>query len=154
VLLPSNWEPLGALGVVVADVDCPKWREPVLPVMSRFLKLSTSSDALLAPRAGLCTAPRSSTTAPSCGSSEASVFANGFAGMLLGEKEDCDAWFPVLEPGHASVDAMSLPCPALCACDCPADKLALGTPPGGRLDRESPSYPPSSSRCARREDGE
>jgi hypothetical protein len=137
VLLLSNWGPPRVLGVAMASVDCPKWRGPDLPVMSRFLKLSTSSDALFAPRAGLCEAPRSSTTAPSCGSSEASVLANGF-----GDRDGCSAWYPVLGPDHASVDAMSLPCPALCACDCPTDKSALGTLAGGTVDRESPSYPP------------
>jgi hypothetical protein len=153
VLLLSNWGPPRAVGVAVAGVDCPKWRGPDLPVMSRFLKLSTSSDALLAPRAGLCEAPRSSTTAASCGSSEASVLANGFAGMLPVDKDDCGAWYPILEPDHASVEAMSLPCPALCAYNCPAGKSALGMLTGGRVDRESISYPSSFSRWGRGEDG-
>jgi hypothetical protein len=146
VLLLSNWEPPRALGIAVAGVDCPDWRGADLPVMSRFLKLSTSSDARLAPGAGLCVAVRSSATVPSCGSSEASVLANGFAGMPPGDKVDCGCWYPVLEPAHASVVAMSLPCAALRAFDCPANKSALGKLVGEKVDQESPAYASSFGR--------
>ena len=56
LLLLSNWMPLGMLG----RGGCPDCRGFALPVMSKFLKLSTSNDALLLPGAALSVAVRSS----------------------------------------------------------------------------------------------
>jgi hypothetical protein len=94
--------------------------------MSRFLKLSTSNDTLLLPRAGLSAAVRSAALSLSCGSIEASVLANGFAGMLSGIREDCGAWYFDFEPVHTSVVAIAFPCPALWAFDCPTNISVLG----------------------------
>ena len=55
-----------------------------LPVRSMFLKLSTSREALLLPRVAPSADSRSSPPAL-CGSIEASVFANGFAGTTDGD---------------------------------------------------------------------
>jgi hypothetical protein len=53
--------------------------------MSMFLKLSTSSDALLLPKAALSAVVRSWSASFSWGSSEARVLANGLAGTPLGD---------------------------------------------------------------------
>ena len=55
-----------------------------LPVKSMFLKLSTSREALLLPGAAPSADARSSPPAL-CGSIDASVFANGFAGTTEGD---------------------------------------------------------------------
>lgn len=57
-----------------------------LPVKSMFLKLSTSSDALLLPAAGAAAPSAEARSSPParCGSMLASVFAKGFAGTTDG----------------------------------------------------------------------
>jgi hypothetical protein len=88
LLLLSNWMPLGMLERGVVCVGGPDWRGFALPVKSRFLKLSTSRDALLLPGAALSAAVRSSTAPLSCGSIDASVLAKGFAGIPAGDTAD------------------------------------------------------------------
>lgn len=57
-----------------------------MPVNSMFLKLSTSSDALLLPVAGAAAPSAAARSSPParCGSMLASVFAKGFAGTTDG----------------------------------------------------------------------
>jgi hypothetical protein len=126
LLLLSNWGALRGLGTAAIDFGSPDWRGPGLPVMSRVLKLSTSNDALLLPRAGLSAAVRSAALSLSCGSIEASVLANGFAGIPPGDIEDCGAWYLDLKPVDMSVVAVPFPCPALWTFNCPTNKSVLG----------------------------
>lgn len=73
----------GAPSVLVAAVPYVVWadrRGVGLPVRRRFLKLSTSSAALLLPDALVSALDRSSALAVSCGSSVANVRENGLAG--------------------------------------------------------------------------
>lgn len=114
LLLLSNWTPLGMLGRGVACGDCPDWRGPALPVMSRFLKLSTSNDALLLPDAARSANVRSSPLPICCGSIDANVLENGFAGMPAGETTDCGACFPLRVPDHVSAVGVSFLHPVVC----------------------------------------
>lgn len=57
--------------------------------MSRFLKLSTSKDALLLPGGALSVVVRSSPLPLPDNSSEANVLENGLAGAVLGERTVC-----------------------------------------------------------------
>jgi hypothetical protein len=86
LLLVSNCAPATGCDVLVNCGGGPDGRGVGFPVMSRFLKLSTSRDALLLPNIGLPVFVRSSSLSRSCGSSEASVLENGFAGTLLGDR--------------------------------------------------------------------
>jgi len=113
LLLLSNWTPLGMLGRGVIFGDCPDWRGPGFPVMSRFLKLSTSRDALLLPDAALSAAVRSSPLPLSCGSIDANVFEKGFAGIPPGEIADWGAWYALRESDHISAVFVSFPHPAV-----------------------------------------
>jgi len=74
--------------------------------MSRFLKLSTSNEALL-PRAALSAGVRSSPASLSCSSIDASVLENGLTGTPLGDVADCGAWYPLLGLAHVSGAAIS-----------------------------------------------
>jgi hypothetical protein len=60
-----------------------------MPVSNKFLKLSTSSEALLLPRAGLSAAVRFSPASLSCGSMDANVRENGLAGTPAGDVAEC-----------------------------------------------------------------
>ena len=130
-------------GVPPALVGCaggPEGRGVGLPVKSRFLKLSTSRDALLFAGEGLCVLVRSlATPSVSCDSSDASVFANGFGGTLSG---DGAAWGPPysndLELGSVLDIAMaSLPTTCAFASRAVIELLAkpAGVTGGGGLER-------------------
>lgn len=82
------------------------WRGYGLPVRSMFLKLSTSSEALLLPGVAPSAAARSSPPAL-CGSIDASVFANGFAGTTEGDNAGKELPDAVLELPMPSAAAMS-----------------------------------------------
>lgn len=86
LLLVSNCAPASGCDTLVGCGGGPDGRGVGFPVMSRFLKLSTSKDALLLPNIGLPVFVRSSSFSLSCGSSDASVLENGFAGTLLGDR--------------------------------------------------------------------
>jgi hypothetical protein len=94
--------------------------------MSRFLKLSTSNEALLLPRVALSAAVRSSPASFSCGSLDANVLENGLGGMRLGDMADCGAWYPLLELAHTSGVAIFRPPLVVCALDCPANTSVCG----------------------------
>jgi hypothetical protein len=97
----------------VVCIGCPKGRGPGLPVSSRFLKLSTSKEALLVPRAGLPAGVRPSPLSFSCGSIDANVLENGLAGTPPGDVADCSGWYPPLVPAQPSDVVMSSPHPAV-----------------------------------------
>lgn len=83
LLLLSNCVVLNEVGGIVFEGGWAEGRGVGLPVMSRFLKLSTSKDALLLPRAALSDVVRSPLLPAS---SDASVLENGLAGAALGER--------------------------------------------------------------------
>ena len=58
------------------------------------MKLSTSKDALVFADAAFSADTFSSSLLRSCGSIEANVLENGFAGTPLGDTADCGAVFP------------------------------------------------------------
>lgn len=89
LLLLSNCGPLGILDCVASCEGAPGGR---LPVSNIFLKLSTSNEALLLPSAGRSAGVRSSPDSFCCGSIDANVRENGFAGTPLGDMYDCGAW--------------------------------------------------------------
>lgn len=91
LLLLSNCAPLGTLLCAATCVEWLDGRSPGLPVSSRFLKLSTSSEALLLPRPGRSAAGRGSPVSLSCGSIVANVRENGLAGTPAGDTADCGA---------------------------------------------------------------
>jgi hypothetical protein len=80
LLLVSNCAPVTGCDALVGCEGGPDGRGVDFPVRSRFLKLSTSKDALLLPSIGLPVFVRSSSLSLSCDSNEASVLENGFAG--------------------------------------------------------------------------
>jgi hypothetical protein len=88
-------------------------------VRSRFLKLSTSREALLLPRVGLSGLVRSSPLLASCGSSDASVLENGFAGALPGDRAAWGLSAYELELGSMSGAAITS-FPNICAFASPA----------------------------------
>lgn len=140
LLLLSNCALLAECGALPGCADGPEARGVGRPVMSRFLKLSTSRDArlvllllLLLPAASRCACARSSGPASlSCGSNDASVFAKGFAGMLRGEGAPNEARVA----GRASAMAMAS-LPMTCALASPAVSgwvaKAAGVTGGGGL---------------------
>jgi hypothetical protein len=81
--------------------------------MSRFLKLSTSRDALLLPGATFSVAFRSSAAPLSRGSMDANVRAKGFAGTPAGDVTGWRTWYSLREPDHMSAVVVSLPCPVI-----------------------------------------
>jgi hypothetical protein len=86
LLLLSKCAPLTGCDAFVFWAGGPEGRGVGLPVRSRFLKLSTSRDALCWPGPGLCARVRSSPGSFSCGSSDANVLEKGFAGKLLSDR--------------------------------------------------------------------
>jgi hypothetical protein len=76
----------------VLCVVSPDWRGPGLPVISKFLKLSTSMEALLLPGPTLSVPVRLSPLPLSCGSMDANVLEKGFAGIPLGDVAGRGAW--------------------------------------------------------------
>lgn len=117
LLLLSNCGPLGIFNCAVACAGGPGGR---LPVSSIFLKLSTSKDALLLPNPGLSAGVRSSLGSFCCGSIDANVRENGFAGTPLGDMYDCGAWYPRVEPAMVSGAAIASPRPSVSVFDWPA----------------------------------
>jgi hypothetical protein len=77
------------LDCAVACIGRPDGRSPGLPVSNRFLKLSTSREALLVPGAAFSAGVRPSPLSLACGSIDASVLENGFAGTPAGDVTDC-----------------------------------------------------------------
>lgn len=120
VLLLSNCVLLVECEALPGRADWPEARGVGIPVMSRFLKLSTSSEALLLPGVGLCAFVRSSVPLSPCrGSNDASVFENGFTGALPGIGAPCDPLKYVLVLGNApAVTRASFP--ITCALASPA----------------------------------
>lgn len=107
VLLPlSTTAVLAGLGATGACGGCVVCRGYGLPVKSMFLKLSTSREALLLPWAAPSAGARSSPPAL-CGSIDASVFANGFAGTADGDSAGKLVPNAVLELAMLSAAAMS-----------------------------------------------
>lgn len=87
VLLPLSTVAVCAeLGAVSGCEGCPVCRGYGLPVSSMFLKLSTSREALLLPGVAPSAGARSSPLPLRCGSIDASVLANGFAGTTEGDR--------------------------------------------------------------------
>lgn len=84
LLLLSNMGALGMLEGAVACGDWPDGRGLGLPVRSRFLKLSTSSETLLFIWIALSAAVRSTPSPFPCGSSVAKVREKGFDGTPVG----------------------------------------------------------------------
>jgi hypothetical protein len=105
--------------------------------MSRFLKLSTSKEARLLPGSACPVAVRSSPLPLSCGSIDANVLENGFAGILLGEIADCGAWYSLLEPVIMSGAAISISCRVSCACAMSIHTSLLGRLADGIGAREA-----------------
>lgn len=118
LLLLSNCGPLRILDCATACTGAPAGR---LPVSNIFLKLSTSSEALLLPSGGLSTGFRSSPDSLCCGSIDANVREKGFAGTPLGDMYDCGAWNPRVEPAMVSAAAIASPRPSVSVSGCPAD---------------------------------
>ena len=126
LLLLSNCVPLAPVGCA----GRPEGRGVGLPVRSRFLKLSTSKDALLLPGGDLCALVRSSVPPSlSCDSNDASVFANGFGGTLLGDRAAWGLSYNDLELGNMSAVARAS-FPTTCAFASPAVIELLAKPAG------------------------
>lgn len=92
VLLPlSSWGALSEFGATIICGDRADGRGVALPVKRRFLKLSTSSAALLLPGVVFSAPVRPSTLAVSCvcGSKDANVREKGFTGTRLGDSVLC-----------------------------------------------------------------
>jgi hypothetical protein len=104
----------------------PGGRSPGLPVSNKFLKLSTSREALLVPRAAFSAGVRPSPLSFSCGSIDASVLENGFAGTPAGDAADCGGWYPPFAPAQISDVVISFPHPAVGAFVVPAYMSAFG----------------------------
>lgn len=107
LLLVSNCAPATGCDALVDCCGGPDGRGVAFPVRSRFLKLSTSKEALLLPSIGLPVFVRSSSLSLSWGSNEASVLENGFAGTLPGDCIASDSPKVDLGFGDASAIAMA-----------------------------------------------
>jgi hypothetical protein len=94
--------------------------------MSRFLKLSTSKEARLLPGSACPVAVRSSPLVLSCGSMDANVLENGFAGIPLGDIAECGARYSLPELVIMSDVAISISCGVSCACIMPTHTSLLG----------------------------
>lgn len=114
LLLLSKCAPLVVCDAAVVCGGCPEWRGVGLPVRRRFLKLSTSREALLLPRVVFSALVRSSPLSPPCGSNDASVLEKGFAGTLPGDGVAWGLSGYGVEPGSISGAAMTS-FPSICA---------------------------------------
>jgi hypothetical protein len=104
----------------VGCIGRPDGRSPGWPVSNRFLKLSTSREALLVPRAAFSAGVRPSPLSFSCGSIDASVLEKGFAGTPAGDVADCGGWYPPFAPAQTSDVVISCPHPVVGAFVVPA----------------------------------
>jgi hypothetical protein len=104
----------------VGCIDCPDGRSPGLPVSNRFLKLSTSNEALLVPRAAFSAGVRPSLPSFPCDSIDASVLENGLTGTPAGDVADGGGWYPPFAPAQMSDVVISFPHPVVGACVFPA----------------------------------
>lgn len=137
----------------MVGIVCPDRRGPILPVSSRFLKLSTSNEALLGLKAAFSAGVRPSALSLSCGSIVANVLENGLAGTPPGDTADCGGWYPPLAPAQLSDVVLSSPHPVVGVFVCPA-YMSVCAKLAECAAREGFTCSPWSSRCTGGERGE